>query len=63
MTKADLAEEQLTEPTHMMPVSNLDTSMVSRMDASTAVMLIGAGAVAIVLPFAILTLILFLMGA
>lgn len=65
MRKADLSEEEVIEPEpiHMTPESNLDASKVNRLAASTAAMLVGAGAVAVIVPVAILSLMLFLMGA
>lgn len=62
MKKADLSEEVVIQPIHITPVSNLDASKINRLATTTAAMLVGAGAVAVVVPVAILSLILFLIG-
>lgn len=62
MKKADLSEEVVIQPIHITPVSNLDASKINRLATTTAAMLVGAGAVAVVVPVAILSLIIFLIG-
>ena len=63
MEKTHLSGQQGTEHTQTPPTSNIDSLKISRIKASKAALLVGAGAVAVVVPVAILSLILFLIGA
>jgi hypothetical protein len=63
MRKPRLSRHQDTEPVQKSPTPHGDLLKVRDMNASTAALLVGAGAVAIIVPVGILSLILFLIGA
>lgn len=61
MAKTHLSEHQASEPEIPSPL-NVETLHIRNLNASTAALLVGAGAVAVIVPVSILSLLLYLMG-
>lgn len=61
MAKTHLSEHQVSEPEISSP-PNVESFHIRNLNAYTAALLVGAGAVAVIVPVSILSLLLFLMG-